>query len=106
MKSLSVASLLAIAVAAAPAAARPLTIDDVTMLSRVGSPTVSANGKWLVWAQHETDLAANKGRSDLWKLDLSKRGAHPEKLVADPAVNESDPQIVGELVYFSSDRGG
>lgn len=106
MKSLSVASLLAIAVAAAPAAARPLTIDDVIMLSRVGSPTVSANGKWLVWAQHETDLAANKGRSDLWKLDLSKRGAHPEKLVADPAVNESDPQIVGELVYFSSDRGG
>ena len=106
MKSLSVASLLAIAVAAAPAAARPLTIDDVTMLSRVGSPTVSANGKWLVWAQRETDLAANKGRSDLWKLDLSKRGAQPEKLVADPAVNESDPQIVGELVYFSSDRGG
>ncbi|QKS00214.1 S9 family peptidase [Sphingomonas sp. CL5.1] len=106
MKSLSVASLLAIAVAAAPAAARPLTIDDVISLSRVGSPTVSANGRWLVWAQRETDLAANKGRSDLWKLDLSRRGARPEKLVADPAVSESDPQIVGELVYFSSDRGG
>ncbi|WP_298673539.1 S9 family peptidase [uncultured Sphingomonas sp.] len=106
MKALSVASLLAIAAAAAPAVARPLTIADVTMLSRVGSPTVSANGKWLVWAQRETDLAANKGRFDLWKLDLTKRGAQPEKLVADPGVNENDPQIVGETVYFSSDRGG
>ncbi|MFW2852737.1 prolyl oligopeptidase family serine peptidase [Sphingomonas sp. TX0543] len=107
MKALSVASLLAIATAVAvPASARPLTIDDVTMLSRVSSPTVSANGKWLVWSQRETDLAANKGRFDLWKLDLTKRGAQPEKLVADPAVNESNPQIVGDTVYFSSDRGG
>ncbi|WEK42926.1 MAG: S9 family peptidase [Candidatus Sphingomonas colombiensis] len=106
MKALSVASLLAIAVAAAPAVARPLTIADVSMLSRVGSPTVSANGKWLVWAQRETDLAANKGHTNLWKLDLTTRGAQPARLLADPALSESGPQIVGDTVYFSSDRGG
>lgn len=106
MKSLTAASLLAIAAAAVPAGARPLTIDDVTMLSRVAAPAVSPDGRWLVWAQRETDLAANKGRYDLWKLDLTARDARPAPLAADPAVNERDPQIVGDIVYFSSNHGG
>ncbi|MES2755571.1 MAG: S9 family peptidase [Pseudomonadota bacterium] len=102
MKKLLLATLLA-ATAAVPAVARPLTIADVTMLSRVGAPTISKDGRWLVWAQRETDLAANKGRYDLWRLDLSKAAAQPVKLVADPDVNENDPQIVGSIVYFSAD---
>jgi len=107
MKNLSLASLLAIAVAT-PVAARQLTIEDVTMLSRVAAPTVSADGHWLVWQQRETDLAADKGRLDLWRLDLSKRGAKPEKLVAEADVNESAPQFSadGRTVYFQSDKGG
>ena len=104
MKRLLAASLLALAASAADA--RPLTIDDVTMLSRVGAPATSADGRWLVWAQRETDLAANKGRYDLWRLDLSKRGAKPEPLAAEADVNENDPQIVGSTVYFTSDKGG
>jgi len=107
MKNLSLASLLAIAVAT-PVAARQLTIEDVTMLSRVAAPTVSADGHWLVWQQRETDLAADKGRLDLWRLDLSKKGAKPEKLVAEADVNESAPQFSadGRTVYFQSDKGG
>ena len=105
MKRLLTASLLALA-AATPAVSRQLTIADVTMLSRVGAPAVSADGHWLVWAQRETDLAANRGRYDLWRLDLSRRGARPEKLAAEADVNENDPQVVGSTVYFSSDKGG
>ena len=107
MKKLLAASLLAIAVAT-PVAARQLTIEDVTMLSRVGAPDVSADGHWLVWQQRETDIAADKGRLDLWRLDLSKKGAKPEKLVAEPDVNESAPQFSadGRTVYFQSDKGG
>lgn len=107
MKILSFASLLAIAVAT-PVAARQLTIEDVTMLSRVAAPTVSADGHWLVWQQRETDIAADRGRLDLWRLDLSKRGAKPEKLVAEADVNESAPQFSadGRTVYFQSDKGG
>ena len=97
------AALLATTLAAAPAVARPLTIADVTMLSRVGAPTMSKDGHWLVWAQRETDLAANKGRYDLYRLDLSKPSAQPTKLAADPNVNENDPQLVGETVYYSAD---
>ncbi|TPG08482.1 alpha/beta hydrolase family protein [Sphingomonas oligophenolica] len=96
------ASLIAIAAAAVPAGARQLTIDDVATLSRVGAPTASADGHWLVWQQREADLAANKGRYDLWRLDLTKPGAVPTTLVADPQVNETDPQIVGSTLYYAA----
>ncbi|UYY58941.1 alpha/beta hydrolase family protein [Sphingomonas sp. S2-65] len=99
---------VALAFAAAPATARDLTIDDVATLSRVGAPAVSPDGRWLVWQQRETDLAANRGRLDLWRLDLRTRGAVPEKLVAEAEVNEAAPQFSrdGRTVYFQSDKGG
>ncbi len=91
-----------------PAPARPLTIDDVTMLSRVSAPAVSPDGRWLVWQQRETDLAIDGGRFDLWRLDLAKKGAAPEKLVAEADVDETAPQFSadGRTVYFQSDKGG
>lgn len=105
MKKLLLASLLASAVAA-PAVSRPLTIQDVTMLSRVSTPAVSKDGRWLVWQQRETDLAGDRGRYDLWRLDLTRKGAKPERLVAEADVNETNPQIVGATLYFASDKGG
>jgi dipeptidyl aminopeptidase/acylaminoacyl peptidase len=101
-----IGAALAATAAASPAIARQLTIDDVTMLSRVGAPTASKDGHWLVWAQRETDLAQDRGRYDLWRLDLTRRGAVPEKLIAEPDVDENDPQIVGDTVYFTSNKGG
>lgn len=104
MKMLTSASLLALAaLVAAPAGARQITIDDLTTLSRVGTPAMSKDGRWLVWAQRDTDLAANRGRYDLWKLDLTRANAAPVKLAADPQLDENDPQIVGTTVYFSAD---
>ncbi len=104
MKSLFAASLLALSAAvAAPAAARQLTIADVTMLSRIGTPTMSSDGRWLVWAQRETDLAGDRGRYDLWRLDLTSPAARPVKLAADATLDENDPQIVGSTVYFAAD---
>lgn len=106
MKPFLLAATALLSAAAVPAAARQLTIEDVTMLSRVSAPTVSKDGRWLVWQQRETDLAANRGRYDLWRLDLSRRGAQPERLAAEADVNETSPQILGDTVYFQSDKGG
>ncbi|MEG3086057.1 S9 family peptidase [Sphingomonas sp. PB4P5] len=108
MKMFLSASVLAIAAAATPAAARQLTIDDVIALSRVSSPVASPDGRWLVWQQRETDLDANKGRFDLWRLDLARQGAKPEKLAAEGDVNETSPQLSadGATVYYQSDKGG
>jgi dipeptidyl aminopeptidase/acylaminoacyl peptidase len=88
--------------------ARPLTIEDVASLSRIGSADASPDGHWLVWDQRETDMAANRGRTDLWRLDLTRKGAKPEKLAADPVVNESGPSFSANArwVYFLSDKGG
>ena len=107
MKKLLLASV-ALAAFAFPATARQLTIEDVTMLSRVSSPTVSPDGHWLVWQQRETDLAGDKGRYDLWRLDLTAKGAKPEKLIGEWAVNETSPQFShdGKTIWFQSDKGG
>ncbi|KKC27136.1 dipeptidyl-peptidase 5 [Sphingomonas sp. SRS2] len=102
--------LLAIGLAAgigATAHARPLTIEDVVSLSRIGAADVSPDGRWLVWDQRGTDMAANKGRTDLWRLDLSRKGAVPEKLAADPALNEAAPAFSpdGQWVFFTAAKG-
>ena len=98
----------ALALVVFPATARELTIDDVTMLSRVSAPAVSPDGHWLVWQQRETDLAADKGHYDLWRLNLRVADAKPERLVAETAVNETAPQFSsdGRIVYYQSDKGG
>jgi dipeptidyl aminopeptidase/acylaminoacyl peptidase len=109
MKKLSLAAFgLLAGFGAQTVQARPLTIDDVVSFARIGSADVSPDGHWLVWDQRETDLAANRGRTDVWRLDLTRKGAAPEKLVADPSVNESSPTFSpdGRWVYFLSDKGG
>ncbi|MFS0735865.1 S9 family peptidase [Sphingomonas sp. 1P06PA] len=106
MMLLRCASLLAIA-CAAPAVAAPLTPEILAGLSRVSAPVVSPDGRWLVWQQRETDLAANRGRTDLWALDLKARAAAPRKLAAEAEANESDPAFAPDgSVWYLSDKGG
>lgn len=107
MKKLLITSVALVSFAF-PATARQLTIEDVTMLSRVSSPAVSPDGHWLVWQQRETDLAGDKGRYDLWRLDLTAKGAKPEKLIGEWSVNETSPQFShdGKTIWFQSDKGG
>ena len=108
MKTILLTGAMASGLAASPATARQLTIDDVISLSRVAAPAASPDGHWLVWQQRETDLSIDGGRFDLWRLDLSRKGAVPEKLVAEADANETAPQFApdGKTVYFQSDNGG
>jgi dipeptidyl aminopeptidase/acylaminoacyl peptidase len=89
----------------APAHGRPFTPQDMVSLSRIENPTVSPDGRWLVWAQREADLAANKGHHDLWRLDLSDRRAEPARFPSSADAEASDPAFGpdGQL-YFLSDR--
>jgi dipeptidyl aminopeptidase/acylaminoacyl peptidase len=55
----------------------------------------------------ETDLAANRGRQDLWSLDLATKGAQPRRLTTDPENdNAPDWSRDGRYVYFISSRSG
>jgi dipeptidyl aminopeptidase/acylaminoacyl peptidase len=102
-KSLFVA---ATALLSASALARPFTPQDLVTLSRVSGSAISPDGRWLVWQQRETDMAANGGRSDLWRLDLKKRGASAAKFASLAQANETDPAFGADgQLYFLSNRG-
>ena len=93
--------------AADPVAAHGLTAPDLVSLARVSGPALSPDSSRLVWTQRETDLTANKGRTDLWSLDLGKAGAAPLRLTRNDA-SDSDAAFApdGRSVYFLSTRSG
>ncbi len=85
MKKLMLAGLATLALAQAPAAfARPMTATDLATLRRLGAPAVSPDGNWAVYQLRETDLAANRGRTDLCLLDLRAAGAQPARIASQP----------------------
>lgn len=97
-------ALLALAL---PASAAPhgLTIDDMLAMQRVTDPAVSPDGKWVAFVVRDTDLAANKGRTDVWLSAVD--GSALEHLTTNQA-NDSDPAWSrdGRYVYFLSQRSG
>jgi dipeptidyl aminopeptidase/acylaminoacyl peptidase len=74
------AAAAAAALASSPAPARPMTATDMHMMHRMGSPTVSPDGRYAVFTLSDTDLAANKRHNTLYLLDLKKAGAAPQPL--------------------------
>lgn len=109
MKSFLAASLAALALAAAsPALARPMTATDLASMRRIGAPTASPDGRWLVYQLRETDLAANRGRTDLWLLDLSRPAATAVRIASAPEHNEHDPHFSadGRALYYLSNQSG
>lgn len=100
--------LALLAATAAPAAgSRPFTIEDLVRANRVTDPVLSPDGKTVVFTVRETDLAANRGRTDLWALDLSVKGAKPHRLTSHPE-NDGGAQwsADGRYIYFASSRSG
>ena len=93
--------------AAAPAAARGFTAADLVTLNRISEPAISPDGKWLAYVLRETDMEANRGRYDLFLLNLEEKGAEPRRLAADPA-SDTSPQwsADGQHLFFLSTRSG
>ena len=87
--------------------AQPFTVEDMVRLKRVSDPQVSPDGRYVAYVVRETDIEANRGRTDLWLLDLTQKNAQPERLTTDPA-NDSSPRWAPDsrTIYFLSARGG
>jgi dipeptidyl aminopeptidase/acylaminoacyl peptidase len=74
-------------------------------MQRVGEPAVSPDGKWVAFSVRDTDMAANKGRTDIWLAAVD--GATVRRLTTDPASDTSPAWSPdGAYVYFASTRGG
>ncbi len=109
MRKLLAASLAGLALATAPAAfARPMTATDLATMRRLAAPTVSADGRWAAYQLSETDLEANRRRTDLWLLDLTRAGAQPVRIASAAEHNEHDPRFSpdGRWLYFLSNASG
>jgi dipeptidyl aminopeptidase/acylaminoacyl peptidase len=88
-------------------AAGALDATDLNMLARVSDPQVSPDGRHVVYVQRETDLPANRGRSDLWLVDIG--GVSPKaRRITQHSSNDTHPRwsVDGTSIYFLSSRTG
>ncbi|GAF78929.1 unnamed protein product, partial [marine sediment metagenome] len=81
----------------------PFSVHDMLTMDRLSDPQVSPDGKWIVFVLRQTDLQANKGRTDLWLVgtdgtDLHRLTSHPE--------GDSNPRWTpdSKSVFFISTR--
>ncbi|HKT71562.1 MAG TPA: S9 family peptidase [Steroidobacteraceae bacterium] len=83
------------------------TVDDLVRLQRVSDPQVAPNGHFVAFVVRDTDMDANRGRTDIWLLDLTQAHASPIRLTQDPA-NDSSPRWAPDstTLYFLSARSG
>ena len=106
----ALAPLLALPLLATPAHAQqkhPFTVQELVRLKRISEPTLAPDGRTVVFTLRETDMEANRGRTDLWALDIATKGALPRRLTSHPA-NDGSAQwsADGRYIYFLSTRSG
>src|SRR5882724_612704 len=92
---------------ATPAQLRPFTAEDLVRVKRVTDPQVSPDGHYAAFVLRETDMEANRGRTDVWLLDLTQKNATPRRLTQNDA-NDSSPRWAPDsrTIYFLSTRSG
>ena len=83
----------------------PFTVDNLLAAERIGGPSVSPDGKLVVFTVAVPDLGANKLRKDLYLAATS--GAFVRRLTSHP---EADQEAVfapdGKSILFLSSRSG
>ncbi|HTV22504.1 MAG TPA: S9 family peptidase [Polyangiaceae bacterium] len=106
---LALASFLCVGASALTALAAPkaFTVDDLVRLKRLSEPRASADGRRVAFVLSDTDMEANRRRSDLWWLDLSAPSPTPRRLTQN-AANDTSPRWSpdGKSLYFISTRSG
>ncbi len=91
------------AVAAALAETHPFSVHDMLAMERLSDPQVSPDGESVVFVKRQTDLEANRGRTDLWLVGVD--GANLRRLTSHQAA-DSNPRWApdGGSVWFISTR--
>jgi len=97
-------SLLSL-VAVSAAESHPFSIHDMLAMDRISDPQVSPDGKWVVFALRATDLAANRGSTDLWMVGSDGTGL---RRMTSHSAAEFNPRWSpdGKAIYFLSTRSG
>ncbi|HEY0783627.1 MAG TPA: S9 family peptidase [Thermoanaerobaculia bacterium] len=95
--------------AVSAAATHPFSIEDMLAMDRITDPRPSPAGDRIVFVLRTTDLANNKGKTDLWMVGVDGSGLH--RFTADAASDaaaDTDPRwsTDGKSVYYLSTRSG
>jgi dipeptidyl aminopeptidase/acylaminoacyl peptidase len=86
------------------AESHPFNVHDLVEMARVSDPAVSPDGTSVVFTLRTTDLAADKGRTDLWQMGIDGSGLH--RVTESAGADGSAQWAPGGEVYFVSDRSG
>jgi dipeptidyl aminopeptidase/acylaminoacyl peptidase len=98
------AAAFAAADAPRPTDGHPFTVHDLVAMERISDPQVSFDGAWIAFTVRETDLEANRGRTDIWLVGSD--GSNLRRLTTDPE-NDSSPRWCRDgTIYFLSSRSG
>ncbi|NBW90715.1 MAG: S9 family peptidase, partial [Gammaproteobacteria bacterium] len=91
----------------AGATRKAFTPDDLVRLYRLSDPEVSPDGRYVAYTLRETDIDANRGRTDIWLLDLND-ATKTARRVTQHAANDSTPRWAadGRGFFFLSTRSG
>lgn len=91
--------------AALAAPGKPITVEDLWAVKRVGAPSLAPDGRRAVVDLTSYDLEENSSRSDLWLLDT--QGGEPRQLTHHPA-REGEPRWSpdGRWIAFTAKREG
>ncbi len=104
--TLALALLLMFGQAAVAAeATHPFSVHDMLAMDRISDPQVSPDGQWVVFVVRQTDLQANRGRTDLWLI--STDGVELRQLTTHPE-SDANPRWAPDSrsIWFISGRSG
>ena len=90
------------------AVARPMTETDLVMMKRLSAVAASPDGMMVAYQLRDTDLEANKGKTDLYMLKLGTTVAQPVMFASRPDKNEHDPAFApdGKSIFYISNESG
>jgi dipeptidyl aminopeptidase/acylaminoacyl peptidase len=103
MKTL-ISSLALWSFALAAWAAHPFQVEDLQRLSRVASPHVSPDGKWVAFTVTRSDVERNRSVTNIWRIPAA--GGDPQQMTFGEAGTNGDVRWSpdGNYLYFISNR--
>ena len=101
-------SLPALAADAPPAAKHGFTVQDMAYMDRYSAPTLSPDGRVLVFAKRTVDKDTNKASTTLWMRNLVTRDLRPPQQVSPEGWSVNSPAFAldGKTLYFLSAKSG